>query len=1338
MQLRNPSNAAAVADARQDAQQAKDWSEDALAAASLAEQQAAAAQAAATDPASAPLGTPDGGWPTGYAPIEATTRIINAVRDLNVGLHVVDGIAQTALQTAEDAEGFANDALSAANTADATATDALTRAQAPGQQPAGLPTGGSWSPGAGTYTAASLITDILNDINARLLAGDNGLSGQIAALDDQLSGQITAATGRISVLETGATGQATAISELGGQISAIDDELGTVNTIAQNPGQQPARTPSGGWVTGYSTFNSSTLITDAVNTLNAGLGTVNTLATNAGISASGAATAAASPGDKAAGTPSGGWGTGYATLTSATAINGALNLLNTGLAAVNTSATSAASLASSPGAQAVGTPTGGWSTGYAAITNAVAINKAIDLINAGLQTVASSISAGPVTIGTPTDGSFGDGLSALTTTTTLADAVDTLNESALSLTQGGYNFTTLVLNATGLVRWNTRSRLGSSSDGTLQLTNAAGVAGNYEGAKYITSLTDSAVHYGSATAGLAIGADTVALTTAGTQRLRINATGLMGINTDPVTGNLLTMTYASGTSTEYAINITSADAGRWFRVRNDGRVIIQPYCQVNNVVLGIYGNSSMGSTAGAVLDFSNNVTTSSYSFVSAASMSVNPTFLFNAKSTANTLDLMRWQQNGVTVATMANGGALTAPGHYAATTQAAAGTTVWGDADLLNGMGVNTTTNAVIFRTNNIDALTLDASQNHTIPAGSHSIWSGRTRIASPADQQLQLLPNSNTGNGTSLVLGWIFGQKDTTGASLVRGGNGILRAMNGDQTANGVLQASSFVVTNASGATNFGDINGALGMALNASNQSLTLATNSVVAMTINSAQQVLFKVGTSALPSVAVGALDGGLYSPSTSDVGVVAGGIPVALFLKTTPGSAVAKGTLQLGVTGTGTGATSQGVRLVSNFFDAQAILGLRSADDTAWGSLYCGSIFAASHSTATNTVNNSIGFYDGSSGTMTTTFTLKSASTLWLGTNNRAGTATVSAGIQMLKPVAAKTAAYTVLTSDSNTTFSNVGATASVTFTLPLASTGLKYGFVVRAAQTIVIAPNALDTIVGQETAFAAGGSVSLPAVAGHFVVLECLSANVWSIVATSDGATASGNLTIAATSKLAWTGRGGIGTTADGLVQILDSAAATGSLLLGPATTNGLKVTIASQVASLLTGNNSNAIELAVFKTNINNNYSVASYTRPSSTGTGASTYHVRSTHSASVTLTGLSSATTVTTNFDNGFYLLAVIVRQSTTITGATGFNIGDTGTAAPLLTPGASLSATAFGSNVPTTYASSTGFAHHTVQMPRWYGAGTLTITLTPVGAATFTTGVVTVTCIIERVPSL
>ena len=66
---------------------------------------------------------------------------------------------------------------------------------------------------------------------------------------------------------------------------------------------------------------------------------------------------------------------------------------------------------------------------------------------------------------------------------------------------------------------------------------------------------------------------------------------------------------------------------------------------------------------------------------------------------------------------------------------------------------------------------------------------------------------------------------------------------------------------------------------------------------------------------------------------------------------------------------------------------------------------------------------------------------------------------------------KTAAYTVVAADNYTLFDNVGATAAVTFTLPVLANGYYFGFRVQADQNVTVASNEGDNMIALNDASA---------------------------------------------------------------------------------------------------------------------------------------------------------------------------------------------------------------------------------------------------------------------------
>lgn len=100
---------------------------------------------------------------------------------------------------------------------------------------------------------------------------------------------------------------------------------------------------------------------------------------------------------------------------------------------------------------------------------------------------------------------------------------------------------------------------------------------------------------------------------------------------------------------------------------------------------------------------------------------------------------------------------------------------------------------------------------------------------------------------------------------------------------------------------------------------------------------------------------------------------------------------------------------------------------------------------------------------------------------------------------LLSVEAHTANDTLTAAETGTWHTNTGASGAITFTLPVATVGLRYGFAVGAAQTLIVDPNGSQTISAPTTGVpsAAGKNVSADAV-GELIELVCLIAGNWSI------------------------------------------------------------------------------------------------------------------------------------------------------------------------------------------------------------------------------------------------
>lgn len=97
--------------------------------------------------------------------------------------------------------------------------------------------------------------------------------------------------------------------------------------------------------------------------------------------------------------------------------------------------------------------------------------------------------------------------------------------------------------------------------------------------------------------------------------------------------------------------------------------------------------------------------------------------------------------------------------------------------------------------------------------------------------------------------------------------------------------------------------------------------------------------------------------------------------------------------------------------------------------------------------------------------------------------------------------AHTADDTLTVSESGTVHTTYGASGTVTFSLPAAVKGLRYKFVVGAAQELRIDPNGTETISLPSTGVAGAAGKYLTAnAAGESVELECVSAGTWAAFA----------------------------------------------------------------------------------------------------------------------------------------------------------------------------------------------------------------------------------------------
>lgn len=159
------------------------------------------------------------------------------------------------------------------------------------------------------------------------------------------------------------------------------------------------------------------------------------------------------------------------------------------------------------------------------------------------------------------------------------------------------------------------------------------------------------------------------------------------------------------------------------------------------------------------------------------------------------------------------------------------------------GTGLYRATNTVGLAVNGVAQLLLDSTGSATLagdllqPATAQTRWSGRGRLASPADGFVQILNNAG-GNSASLAMGCIIGTDDASGLAIARNGTNIFQFMNGNRTANASLRAASFTVTNADLSLQYGSA--AYGMGIGTT--SMVFIANSVTALTFASTGNATF----------------------------------------------------------------------------------------------------------------------------------------------------------------------------------------------------------------------------------------------------------------------------------------------------------------------------------------------------------------------------------------------------------------------------------------------------------------------------------------------------------------
>ena len=105
------------------------------------------------------------------------------------------------------------------------------------------------------------------------------------------------------------------------------------------------------------------------------------------------------------------------------------------------------------------------------------------------------------------------------------------------------------------------------------------------------------------------------------------------------------------------------------------------------------------------------------------------------------------------------------------------------------------------------------------------------------------------------------------------------------------------------------------------------------------------------------------------------------------------------------------------------------------------------------------------------------------------------------LSSVRRVAHKTANYTILAAESGKLFTNLGATGTITLTLPPATVGLEYEFSVRATQELRIDPDGTETLESTAMAAVAGsaGQYIWANAVGESIKLVCLEAGKWAVL-----------------------------------------------------------------------------------------------------------------------------------------------------------------------------------------------------------------------------------------------
>lgn len=101
--------------------------------------------------------------------------------------------------------------------------------------------------------------------------------------------------------------------------------------------------------------------------------------------------------------------------------------------------------------------------------------------------------------------------------------------------------------------------------------------------------------------------------------------------------------------------------------------------------------------------------------------------------------------------------------------------------------------------------------------------------------------------------------------------------------------------------------------------------------------------------------------------------------------------------------------------------------------------------------------------------------------------------------ILRRTSHHTANATLTAEQSGTTFTNLGASGTITFTLPAATVGLHFPFFVRATQRLQVDPNGSEILESTAAVAGSAGQYIWADAIGEMIHLVCLETGKWAVL-----------------------------------------------------------------------------------------------------------------------------------------------------------------------------------------------------------------------------------------------